>query len=181
METSLSQRSSLTREFRLLLDSIINRSKGILLTDHLFDHAFKMIEKYTFLQEVNTIVYKGASYINYNFLSVCALYHYDFPSIVHIFEGIHRPFRPMIDVLLNEDITHAKMLLKYGFKIIVGGEYCIRDKIDETFEYGKLDLIDVLIEHNKHKSIYFIKDVINKAVLFERDRWCGRHRILWQI
>lgn len=178
VDTSLSQRSSLKHEYSLLLGAIIQRSKGILIIDHLFDHAFKMVEEYPFLQEVSTLVYRGSSYIIYNLFTICALYHKDFPSMVDKFDGLHRPFRPMIDVLLNEDISRAKMLLSYGFEIVMDGGYCIRDKVDEMFNYGELDLIDVLIEHNKHESIRFIKDVISKEVLFERDLFCEKHKIL---
>ena len=175
---SLSQRSSLKHEFTLLLDAIIQRSQCILLTDHLFDHAFKMIENYPFLREVDTLIYRGSSYITYNFFTICALYHQDFPSVADKFDGLHRPFRPMIDILLSEDISRARMLLSYGFEIVIDGEYCIRDKHDELFNYGELDLIDVLIEHNKQESIRFIKDVVSKEALFERDLFCEKHKIL---
>jgi len=177
-DTSLSQRSSLKHEFELLLDAIIQRSDGILLTEHLFDHAFKMLEKYPFLHEVYTLVYRGSSYITYNFFTICAIYHQDFPSVVDKFKGLHRPFRPMIDVLMSEDIPRARMLLSYGFEIVIDGEYCIRDKHDELFNYGELDLIDVIIEHNKEESIRFIKDVVSKEALFERDLLCEKHKIL---
>ena len=168
-DTSLSQRSSIKHEYSLLLGAIIQRSKGILLIDNLFEQAFKMIEKYPFLREVDTLIYRGSSYITYNFFTICAIYHQDFPSVVDKFEGLHRPFRPMIDVLLSEDIQRARMLLSYGFEIVIDGEYCIRDKHDELFNYGELDLIDVLIEHKKQESIRFIKDVVSKEILLKRD------------
>lgn len=170
LDTSLSQLSSIKHEYSLLLGAIIQRSKGILLTDHLFEQAFKMIEKYPVLQEVSTPVYQDVSgIISYNLFTICALYHQDFPSVAGKFNGLHRPFRPMIDVLLDEDITRAKMLLKYGFEIVTDCGFCIRCKHDERFNYGELDLIDVLIEHNKHESIRFIKDVISKEILLKRD------------
>ena len=120
-QLSLSQRSSIKHEFELLLDAIIQRSKGILLTDHLFEQAFKMIEKYPSLREVDTLIYRGSSYITYNFFTICALYHKDFPSVVDKFDGLHRSFRPMIDVLMSEDISHARMLISYGFEIVIDG------------------------------------------------------------
>ena len=170
VDTSLSQRSSLKHEYSLLLGAIIQRSKGVLITDHLFEQAFKMIEKYPFLQEISTPVYQDVSgIIPYNLFTICALYYKDFPSVADKFDGLHRPFRPMIDVLLNEDITRAKMLLIYGFEIVKDCGFCIRCKHDERFNYGELDLIDVLIEHNKHDSIRFIKDVISKKILLKRD------------
>jgi len=168
-ETTLSRRSSLKHEFSLLLDAILKRSKGILLTGHLFTHAFKMIEDYPFLREVNTLVYRGSSYIVYNFFSICALHYQDFPCVAHNFDGMHRPFRPMIDLLLGEDIRRAEMLLMYGFEIVQDCGYCIRDKCDEIFCYGELDLIDVLLEYHKHESIRFIKDVVSEKVLMKRD------------
>ena len=84
----------------------------------------------------------------------------------------------MIDVLLSEDITRAKMLLRYGFEIVTDCGFCIRCKHDERFNYGELDLIDVLIEHNKQESIRFIKDVISQEALLERDLFCEKHKIL---
>ena len=169
-DTSLSQRSSIKHEYSLLLGAIIQRSKGILLTDHLFDHAFKMIEKYPFLREVSTPVYQDTTgIVPYNFFAICALYHQDFPSVTDKFNGLHKPFRPMIDVLLSEDITRARMLLKHGFEIVKDCGFCIYCKHDERFNYGELDLIDVLIEHNKHESIRFIQDVISKEILLKRD------------
>lgn len=153
-QTTLAQRYGLKQEFRLLLDAIFKRSKGILLTGQLFTHAFKMIEKYPFLREVNTLVYKGSSYIPYNFFTICALYHDDFSAVIHNFEGEHIPFRSMIDVLLNEDIVRARMLMTHGFKIVTDCGYCIRDKCDDIFYYGELDLIDVLFDL-KNKKVYY--------------------------
>ena len=176
---SISQRYSLKRKFDLLLMAIIHRISNNMTTDNWFEQAFKMIEKYPSLQEVSTPVYQDATgNVPYDFFTICALYHKDFPSVADKFEGLHRPFRPMIDVLLEEDITRAKMLLSYGFEIVIDGEYCIRCKHDERFNYGELDLIDVLIEHNKWKIIRFIKDVVSKEALFERDLFCEKHRIL---
>ena len=176
---SLPQRYSLERKFDLLLMAIIHRIENNMTTDNWFEQAFKMIEKHPSLQEVSTPVYKDVSgNVPYNFFTLCALYHQDFPSVADKFNGIHRSFRSMIDVLLSEDITRAKMLLRYGFEIVTDCGFCIRCKHDERFNYGELDLIDVLIEHNKQESIRFIKDVISQEALLERDLFCEKHKIL---
>lgn len=174
-------RYSIERKFDLLLMAIIHRiSNNNMTTDNWFEQAFKMVEKYPYLQEVSTPVYQDVSgNVPYNFFTICALYHKDFPSIADKFDRVYRPFRPMIDVLLNEDITRARMLLSYGFEIVKNCGFCIGCKHDIRFDYGQSDLIDVLIEYNKHESIRFIKNVISKEILQKRDDlFCDKHKIL---
>ena len=139
-------------------------------TDSWFNEAFKMIEKYPTLRERSIPVYKvSTGVVSYDFLDICAIYHPDFPSVIDKFEGIHITPRPMINVLMNEDIPRAKMLLQHGYEIITDCGYCIFCKHDERFNRGDLDLIDLLIEHNKYESIRFIKDVISEETLLKRD------------
>lgn len=161
---------SIERKFDLLLMAIIHRIDNNMSTDNWFEQGFKMIEKYPSLLEVSTPVYKvSTGNVPYDFLDICALYHTDFPSIADKFEGIHRSTRPMIDVLMNEDISRAKMLLRHGFEIVKDCGYCIYCKHDERFNRGELDLIDLLIEHKKYESIKFIKEVISEETLLKRD------------
>ena len=176
---SLSQWSKLKHKYILLLETIVQRSKGILLSDKLFEEALEMIKTYPTLQEISTPVYQDVSgNVPYDLFTICALYHPDFPSVASNFNGLHRPYRAMIDVLMNGNITRAKILLAHGFEIVTDHGFCIRCKHDDRFNYGELDLIDVLIEHGKNVGLCFIKDVVDKEILLKRDEMAfyGRYK-----
>lgn len=170
-------KKTIEQDFKTLLFAIIERSKGVLLLDGLFEHAFRMLEKYTFLKDVQLTLQKNFSCINYRFFDVCALYHPDLKSVLYHFKEAYPPRRALIDLLFKEDLSRVGVLVNAGFDIITERGYCIRDHADELFDYGRLDIVDVLIDMEKNESLKFIKDHTSIEALIQRDCDSEKHKI----